>query len=774
VAGANLPAMPDSVGHRISREYTKNLPRSFGYWFASVLALNIGFALASNDVPEFEAYGALFFTFPLAVIYAETIPVSTPTHRLVGLILGGIAVLIGTLVWVVGSQSGAVRLDARPVAIGYPAAALLTTAYMWFRMPEAEKGDLRARDGLLWPVVAVVGVSALAGAFWTAESWSVGAAVGLIGFLPFASQRLESRTLAAIGGSVLAIAIIMGLATVDGLPDLSSMGLPDVLRSPIAVVSSIVSLAGFLAALQGWYWTDELRQATSDDAADQDEVAAPGGDAINGDEGGGDTVKAIRAAINSDWRKQYRAVAVAICTFSVLSSYLFLVNGLGLLYLFALFFVTHGALWLTVRLADQPPPNVWPGGTRKRSGVAPTWGGAKTFLGFALLGAVLLDGRVNFGDVPGFSSSTLLASIAVGGTVALTATVVAGWWSGWVEIEDPSGDSEARTAAAVYPMASLASLGLIVIPGSSFLAFDVSLIPAAGQVRVLIIYGLLLILSSLVMTVDREIWQELLVFIRAARPGTSSLLFLAVGLPVAVQQSVWFAVWIAGPFAMAAAAAFILNDLADIERDAISKPYRPFVRHGVDHRRARAAAWVLIAGSAALALAYEGHVAIRTIQLVAVSGAASYTPFVARYPQWKAVFAGALATLPIAGVLFSSASPGSAEFVFLVTVCAFLVGRETMMDALDVEGDSKTGLATVAARIGRRRTMILGISLQSLAALAVGALFLYVSNQILAWLVLGLFVLTVAQFVVGSDRHRRLAIRLQWIPMLVAVVGFLS
>ena len=158
---------------------------------------------------------------------------------------------------------------------------------------------------------------------------------------------------------------------------------------------------------------------------------------------------------------------------------------------------------------------------------------------------------------------------------------------------------------------------------------------------------------------------------------------------------------------------FCMNDIADFEKDRGAGVRRPVATGELSRV---GAAWLAAAlvGCAGLLAAATGT----GWMAAAVTGAAlaAYSPAARRFPLCKDLYVAAVCCGPLYyGALAGGRRCGWISYAVLV---CFVLGREVLMDAEEVEGDLRAGMRTVAAWIGTRSAARIGMGLMITAAAA--------------------------------------------------------
>jgi 4-hydroxybenzoate polyprenyltransferase len=142
-----------------------------------------------------------------------------------------------------------------------------------------------------------------------------------------------------------------------------------------------------------------------------------------------------------------------------------------------------------------------------------------------------------------------------------------------------------------------------------------------------------------------------------------------------------------------------------------------------------------------------------------------YTPVALRYPLIKGVYVAGLCCAP----LYYGAVVGGTQypwFLYVVLAC-FVLGREVLMDADELPGDSRAGVRTIAAVLGRRRAARIGATLMILSAAVLVAV---VRGRIETLAAIGALVCLACVFAwPGLEGSRR--IHLSRFPMLLGCMA---
>lgn len=161
---------------------------------------------------------------------------------------------------------------------------------------------------------------------------------------------------------------------------------------------------------------------------------------------------------------------------------------------------------------------------------------------------------------------------------------------------------------------------------------------------------------------------------------------------------------------------FAVNDIFDYHKDRAAGIQRP-VAAGMLSRNNAAWLAIIMFLAAGLFSAVAGRG--RIVMAVTSGMLLLYSPVAQRYPLCKDVYVAGLCCAP----LYYGAVVGGRQcpwFSYVVLAC-FVLGREVLMDSDELGGDSKSGMRTVAAVLGRRATARIGTALMIVAAVALAA-----------------------------------------------------
>ena len=206
----------------------------------------------------------------------------------------------------------------------------------------------------------------------------------------------------------------------------------------------------------------------------------------------------------------------------------------------------------------------------------------------------------------------------------------------------------------------------------------------------------------------------IIAFIRLARPLNGLIAAISVILGAFLAggiQPLCNVLIVAAAAFLLLSAGNTLNDVCDVNADAINKPARPIPSGKVKAKHALAFAIVLFIIGTALGLfvswmAFSVAIAVSILLVV-------YTVALRRFVLVSNLAIGILTGLTFisGGIAVGAIGNGIIPAVF---ACLFTTGREIVKDIQDIEGDKSTGLSSLPAKIGRKRATYVAVGFMSL------------------------------------------------------------
>jgi geranylgeranylglycerol-phosphate geranylgeranyltransferase len=162
---------------------------------------------------------------------------------------------------------------------------------------------------------------------------------------------------------------------------------------------------------------------------------------------------------------------------------------------------------------------------------------------------------------------------------------------------------------------------------------------------------------------------------------------------------------------------FAVNDIVDYHKDRAAGVQRPIAAGTLSKQSAAWLATALLL-SAALFSAIAGSG--RMVLAITAAVLLLYSPMAQRYPLTKDAWVAGLCCLP----LYYGAQVGGRHFPWFsyAVLACFVLGREVLMDADELQGDTKAGVRTIAAMLGGHWAARIGVTLMLASAAILVAL----------------------------------------------------
>jgi len=166
---------------------------------------------------------------------------------------------------------------------------------------------------------------------------------------------------------------------------------------------------------------------------------------------------------------------------------------------------------------------------------------------------------------------------------------------------------------------------------------------------------------------------------------------------------------------------FVVNDIFDFKKDVAAGVQRPIATCDLSRHGALFFAIFLLLAAACLSALINSGGGILALTIVAL---VLYTPCARHIPLSKGVYVAALCLSPLyyAAVVTRS----NASLAAYAVLALFVLGRESMMDAHELDGDRQANIKTIAVLLGQPVSRWLGaammvVSLSCLNLVARGA-----------------------------------------------------
>ena len=261
----------------------------------------------------------------------------------------------------------------------------------------------------------------------------------------------------------------------------------------------------------------------------------------------------------------------------------------------------------------------------------------------------------------------------------------------------------------------------------------------------------------------KEIYNFLGILLKLARIDSCALTFLIVFIPVIYRTGLFlYSFILAIPIFLIAMCGFIINDINDIERDNINHPDRPLPKKAIRITTAVIAYFFLLAATL-ISIKLNEEKGATFYYILFLIGFINYSYIVNHFAWLKNFYVAVVGGLPL--LLAISFTNLSSVYLFAVaSFMFFMLGREILMDTLDVAGDNNT----LPLKIGSERAIILGFGAQYLGGLSLVPL----CNTSLKFLLLiSVNLITFLFSILWKNKNKKWLIiklmRLQWLPCLL-------
>ena len=171
---------------------------------------------------------------------------------------------------------------------------------------------------------------------------------------------------------------------------------------------------------------------------------------------------------------------------------------------------------------------------------------------------------------------------------------------------------------------------------------------------------------------------------------------------------------IAASVFLAEAFLFTTNDIFNLEEDRINRPWAPLVKGQASVKTAAILSVAYLVFG--LLLAYSIGLIPFAVYLLAIVLGLAYNVRLKRVPLIGNLTVAAVTPLAF---IYGAAAAGDTAAVAEIYLIAFLAnaGREVVNSVIDLEGDLKAGIKSIAALAGTHITLVLGYSLSSVASI---------------------------------------------------------
>jgi 4-hydroxybenzoate polyprenyltransferase len=207
---------------------------------------------------------------------------------------------------------------------------------------------------------------------------------------------------------------------------------------------------------------------------------------------------------------------------------------------------------------------------------------------------------------------------------------------------------------------------------------------------------------------------------------------------------------------------FVVNDILDYHKDIAAGVMRPIARGVLSRKAAMLFAIALLLSTCAVSTSVGSGWKVLAATALALM---LYTPAARYLPLIKGFYVAALCMAPL--YYGSEVSHAQYSWPSYGLLAVFVVGREALMDANEVQGDLSADMVTIAVVFGEARTKWIGTCIMALS-LTAGIMIATGGVAKAALIVALLSLLCVINWPHLNDSRR---VELSRIPMLAAAVG---
>lgn len=203
--------------------------------------------------------------------------------------------------------------------------------------------------------------------------------------------------------------------------------------------------------------------------------------------------------------------------------------------------------------------------------------------------------------------------------------------------------------------------------------------------------------------------------ISSGRPITSGIAFVVavLGAWSTIGVDIVSLILRCLPLFLLTAAGFVLNDVFDREKDRDARVRRPIA---TGELRASIAAYfggALILAAVSWELFYGVSASLLVVAATGL-GVVAYSPSARLFPLAKGLFTAFLSCAPL--LYATSLSARLPNAWCLLVCCGYVIGRELLLDAKDLDGDRRAGIKTLASLLGPRHSYLVAFLVMFLAA----------------------------------------------------------
>jgi len=255
-------------------------------------------------------------------------------------------------------------------------------------------------------------------------------------------------------------------------------------------------------------------------------------------------------------------------------------------------------------------------------------------------------------------------------------------------------------------------------------------------------------------------------FLSLTRIDSSLLVFVVVFIPLLLNDhGMLRTLQYSLPLLVASMATFVLNDIYDAEKDEINHPQRPIPSNQLTKTVAMVFYFVLLFSVLVLVKFYIPKELV-FLYLIFVILTVNYNHLVEYFPSLKNVYVALVTVIPIV-ILQNILNTTADRYLLSSSLFLFILGREILMDILDIEGDGNT----LAKYLGPQMSISIAFVFQLIAIFLL--CILVDSTMDMMMTILVAIVAIIAIYLWSKKNRRKAALSLMKLQLAACVVFLL-
>ena len=763
-------------------EFLEIFYRGFGFSLASLIALLSGYFInrgAVNFVNLDMSNLLLILTFyflslPFFIVYVYKYPTQREKSSKSLLVVYIIISILGALVFILLSLMLKADYSIMPYIVPLLVYTLLfnTSAFHLHREKDKTKLNL-VRNRLIWPVIISIAISLYFGINLNnlAVDYGYYIPILLLIMLFYISKNkvINEKLFGIINLGVLFVALV--LVIISQLSD--SFEMPEYMTS---IVFCIITVA-YIAVFESWKITSELLKKEDNDA---------------------ESDNSLKVTKNQEYS---RSTSIAFLVSIIIFTFMYVYARIGLVFLlgFILHFIITTFFWFFIY---------------KGCKIRKMWGmkGIPTTLGYVILSLLAIDSIFYFPATIHLPNNIISLS-GIGVLLAFYALIIS-------LSEEFKGISkkQANSIAKKFKIFFIGNYFRILVPLSIIMIlllslfkefgtnvnqlnrYDYAIYIYIGIASICIIYEIFhnyddnsheiyfdthdqkptmekeinnLEINSNNMVLHKKLSIRMIGFLQTTRLPVSFTIGLIVFLPLYLSENNFFiSILKAIPFMFASMGGFALNDYFDFNRDAINKPFRAIPSGKLTRNHVKKISLLLLFIALMISYFFSDTLTEFVFYISAIFGVILYNLIVNKISLIKTLSAAIISSIPLFYIIVILNYHPTYLLLGLST-CIFLLGRELLMDVLDIKGDTLSGISTIVKFINKKYVVFSAFTLQFIALILLLPVVLLVNSYFLfsTYCIICLFTSLLCFIWSKNKRNYQLfVIRLLWVPMIFGIL----